>query len=115
MTDQISLADVAKSLSASIDARGVRFEYEGRVMRAIPADVAPSYRELLASPELPGLFDAGMVRFREADLEVDGYRSRVLDADLLSPVTYPTEWPVALLKDAALVTARCMASWLVAA
>ena len=89
----------------SFDKRGLRFEMDGRLLRAFRADFAPFYRSLMESPDLEKLFEAGLVRTWISDVEIPGF-DLVLESERLPIVSYPLEWPTAMLHEAALVTAR---------
>lgn len=102
---RVDVTDVARSSLASVDASGVQFERDGRLYRAFrPGDSEP-IRRLLDSPGLDQLFDAGLVRFWPAAIEVDGH-DVVVEVERVPVVTYPIEWPTRMLQAAAVAILR---------
>jgi hypothetical protein len=98
-------ADSRRTLHPSFDRRGLRLEIDGRQLRAFRSDLAPFYRALIERPEVERLFDAGLVRTWISEVEVEGF-DLVLESERIPVVTYPLEWPTAVLREAGLVTAR---------
>jgi ribosomal protein L11 methylase PrmA len=82
------------------------FERDGRMFRAIWQRSASAYEQLRDSGLLTELIERGMlVPSREVDVKtiaVDPAPAYVLDHDKLPFISYPYEWPFALLKRAAL-------------
>ena len=105
MTVHLTLREVAGSTRPSIDRRGLLFEWEGRILRAFRDEPAELIAQLLAAPWLPELFELGLIPFRQVDVELEGY-SLLVEVDRVPFVTYASEWPVAMLRDAGIMIAR---------
>jgi hypothetical protein len=99
------LNPVGLKRAPSIDRRGARFEHDGRILRAFRSDLAPFYRDLLQSPSAESLFAAGLVRSRIVDTKIDGF-DLVVACERVPIVTFPPEWPTAMLREAGLLVAR---------
>ncbi|CAN5490694.1 hypothetical protein BH24CHL9_BH24CHL9_11970 [soil metagenome] len=102
---RLTADEVATRAGVSVDTHGIRFEHDGVILRALRGDDATFFRGLLESPKLEGCFDAGLVRFSTSDLAVEGY-DLVLEAQRVPIVTYPQEWPTAMLHEVGLTIAR---------
>ena len=102
---RLTLREAAPGRLPSIDPYGIIFEWVGRLLRAWAGESARMMRRVLASPALPGLFDAGLVRFHEANVELEGY-DLVLEVDRIPFISYPSEWPAAMVRQAGLTVAR---------
>lgn len=95
------------------DPSGYVFRRDGRIFRSVAGDSLRALERLDSEGVLAKLVDGGLlVRSRfvdEADLVSSlteahpGYR-RFIEHDLLSPITYPYEWTVSMLADAAVHT-----------
>lgn len=105
MTESLSLREISKTTRPSIDRRGTQFERNGRIYRAFRDEPAALIERLLGEPWLPELYEAGLIEFHRADVTVDGY-SLVVEVPRIPFVTYPSEWPVAMLRDAGVLIAR---------
>lgn len=101
----ISARQLALLAGVSVDRRAIRFEHDERILRAMSGDAAALFASLLRSPSLDRLFDAGLVRFRESEFLVEG-AELVLEVERQEVVSYPQEWPTAMLHEAGLATAR---------
>lgn len=104
-TASVSAADLPILVGPSVDDRAPRFELGGRVLRAVSGHAAPEFAALLAMPQLEECFQAGLVRFRASDIRVEGI-DLVLETDRVPVVSYPQEWPTAMLYEAGLTIAR---------
>ena len=104
MTTQLTVRAVIGSTRPSVDSTGLVFEWDGRLLRAFRGGTARLIRRLLDEPWLPELFAAGVVRFRAADVVLEGF-DLVVEVDRVPWVTYPREWPVAMLRDAGVAIA----------
>ena len=92
-------------LPVSVDRHAVRFEHEGRILRAFRGADAELIRRLLESPEAERIFEAGLARSWISPVAVDGF-DLVVESERVPFVTYPPEWPTVMLREAALVVAR---------
>jgi hypothetical protein len=109
VTLRLTVREAIGSLPPGSDARGLLFEWDGRLFRAFGGDSASMFERLLAAAWLPELFDAGLVRFERADVVLEDH-SLVVEVERVPVVSYPAEWPVVMLRDAGLMMARLGAS-----
>jgi hypothetical protein len=105
VTTQLTVREVIQTTRPSVDQTGLVFEWDGRLLRAFRGGTAALIARLLEAAWLPELFEAGLVRFRAADVVLDGY-DVVVEVDRVPWVTYPAEWPVAMLREAGRTIAR---------
>lgn len=105
MKPVVSLREVIRTGPPTIDQRGTLFELEGRIYRAFRGETAALYRKLLAADFLPELFGAGLVRFTEADIALEG-SELVVEVERVPIVSYPPEWPTIMLRDAGVLIAQ---------
>lgn len=108
----ISAADLAVLTVATLDSRSVTFEVDGRILRAFRSEVSPFYRSLFESPGAEELFSAGLARSWIVQDQVEGFEL-VVESERVPVVTYPPEWPTAMLREAGLLIAtlgRALAS-----
>jgi SAM-dependent methyltransferase len=96
---RLSVADVIRSGPPSIDPRGLYFEFDERIFRAFRGTAATLFRRLLGADWVTDLFDAGLVRFTASDVTLEGY-DLVVEVERIPIVTYPPEWPTAMLRRA---------------
>jgi hypothetical protein len=89
----------------SVDRNGATFVLPDHVYRALRGESAKFYRSLLRSNDLKDAFEAGLVRCWEADVQIEGFEL-VIECERVPVVSYPMEWPTAMLKEAALCIAR---------
>ena len=101
----ISGRDLARLSGATVDERGVRFEYQGKILRAVRGDHARLLRDLIESPNIDEIFDAGLVRYWTSEVVVEGY-DLVVECERVPVVSYPQEWPTTMLHEAGLMIAR---------
>lgn len=95
------------------DPDGYVVHMAGRVFRALSDSSATAILPLIAGGELESMADEGMVVptrvveddccLRELQAQNPGYE-RFLEHDRLSQITYPYEWTVSMLADAAVLT-----------
>lgn len=105
MVTRVSLREIARGAEPSVDGSGVVFFLDGRVYRAFAGEHARLYRRLLSANDVEDLFAAGLVRCWPADLEVEGYDFTV-ECRRVPVVSFPTEWPLPMVGEAALTIAR---------
>ncbi|HEY8489870.1 MAG TPA: hypothetical protein VIO14_02650 [Dehalococcoidia bacterium] len=96
---RLRLQDVAATMQPAADGRGMVFSLDGRVYRALGPGQADLYRNLLHAGFREELFQAGLVRCWESGLELEGY-GLVLECRRIPVVSYPPEWPAAVLREA---------------
>ena len=92
------------------------YRYGHRVLRGVDAESLAYFDALSALPFYQALVDAGDVvktvrlgdgRDAADEVKADGWAG-VLEHDPVSVITYPYEWPFAMLKDAALLHLRIL-------
>lgn len=103
--ERLSLPEAIRASGTGIDQHGLLLDHGGRLYRAFRGEHAALIRRVLDDPHREDLFDAGLVRFREADLEVESF-DLVVEAERVERVTFPTEWPTEMLRAAAVAIAR---------
>jgi hypothetical protein len=101
----IRLRDVIGTMPAGIDTRGVLFEFDGTLHRGFNGAEARLVEKILESPWLEELFDAGLVRFRRSNLSLENH-DLVVEIERVPVVSYPTEWPTVMLREAGVMIAR---------
>jgi SAM-dependent methyltransferase len=101
----ITAEELARLRGPSIDPAGITFVREGHILRAFRGEAADVVARLLQSPGLPVIVEAGLVPFRSSELRVEGM-DIVVESDRLPVVSYPQEWPTALLLEAGRMIAR---------
>jgi hypothetical protein len=92
---------VAGGIAGSADSSGVRYRHENGLFRAFRGAQSDVIRRLVDAPDLSRIFDAGLVSFGAAQQQLEGFDLTV-EIHRVPVVTYPTEWPICALKDAAL-------------
>ena len=97
---EISTTDVAVIPSSLVDPVGLVFEHNGGIYRGIRENFVEYYRMLFASGDAAKLIELGLSNTRIADLAMQSF-PLVLEHDRIPFVTYPPEWPGALLAKAA--------------
>lgn len=100
----LSLHQAIRGSIGGVDRAGLMFTHEGRLYRAFRGEGAQVIEHVLADPTREELFDAGLVRFWRAELEVESF-SLVVEAQRVRRVTFPTEWPTEMLRAAAVAIA----------
>jgi hypothetical protein len=86
------------------DSDGRLFQWRGELLRGISRERAPFFAGLFESGEVARLARAGLLIDTEpTTLSLDGY-GMVVRHRRLPFVSYPTEWPAAMLRDAAITT-----------
>ncbi len=102
---RINKEDVRFDLNSYIDPIGRVFYLEGEIYRAFYPGTSEFYRELLASPAMAALIEQGKVveTVIEPELELDGFDLVVRHRRIPFP-SYCFEWPMRMLKEAALLT-----------
>lgn len=97
-----------KKINSSFrDPDGYMFEFNGEFYRAVNPSYQPAYDHLLSSGLYQKLVNLGMmVSFEEVDPSSFGLTGlyKVLKPDRIRFISYPYEWAVNMLKDAALLT-----------
>lgn len=89
-----------------VDPNGFLFEHEGEIKRAIYPDRAEFYKKLLNDESLKKTLEQkfSLIETRQA-ISIESLGSNFLvDHPRIDPVSYCTEWPPQMLKDAALCT-----------
>lgn len=100
-----SALDLMPYRQPSVDPNGATFVLPDRVYRAFRGGGAAFYRSLLQTDGLEDLIRAGLVRCREADVKVEGF-DLVVECERVPIVSYPMEWPTAMVQEAAATIAR---------
>lgn len=90
-----------RQLSAERDPVGVTYRKGGKVLREINSEFKDFFLSFLKSPEYQLLFKRGLI---ETSINSQSGKSLTLEHPLISPVNYAYEWPLPMLKDAALLT-----------
>lgn len=103
-----SLSELARTADFGVDHDSVRFRHDGRLHRAFREGCSAAVRQLLASPSLGRLFDAGLVRFEPVGLEIEGF-DLVVAVEEVEPVSFATEWPTVMIGEAAKCIVRISA------
>jgi len=88
-------------LSAERDPVGVTYVKGGRVFREINSDFKEFFLSFLKNPVHDLLFKQGLI---DTSIASQSVKSLTLEHPLISPVNYAYEWPLPMLKDAALLT-----------
>ena len=99
------LLDAMPFVQPTVDRNGATFVLPDHVYRAFRGDSAAFYRRLLHADDVEGLFRAGLVRCWEADVQIEGFEF-VVECERVPVVSYPMEWPTAMVKEAAVCIAR---------
>ena len=102
---RISRLELARRAGPAVDSHGVRFEMEGRILRAFRGADALFFRSLLESGAAASLFEAGLARSWITADEVEGF-DLVVESERIQVVTYPPEWATSALHEAGLTIAR---------
>lgn len=89
--------------SSFADPAGTVFEADDFILRGITPEFAPFFRELLDRAFVRELLDGRIIDTRIATESLPGF-SLVLKHRKLEPLSFPFEWPPAMLLDAALMT-----------
>jgi hypothetical protein len=97
--------DIARQVEHGIDPSGILFHYEERLLRAFSGDEAAMVSEFLAMDECESLFSLGLVRFRPAEITLEGF-DLVVEVDRVPVRSYAPEWPTRMLAEAALLLLR---------
>src|ERR1035437_9814026 len=91
------------------DPDGYVFEHDGEIYRAVNPSYQPSFDHLLSSGLYQTLIDQKlMVSFEEVDqssLRLSGLY-KVLKPERIQFISYPYEWALNMLKDAAILTLK---------
>ncbi|MEZ6131811.1 MAG: class I SAM-dependent methyltransferase [Planctomycetaceae bacterium] len=95
---QIKRDDVVRHPASLVDSVGFVFAYENRVHRAINANSVEFFQELLDNRK--PLEAAGLCPTKLSELTVEG-AGLVVEHETLPFVTYPADWPSAMLARAA--------------
>lgn len=90
-------------LSAMRDPVGYVKKTGSKIMRGINDDYAEFYSSLLDQPFIKDLLGHKIINTKISKENIDHF-SLTLEHDLISPVSYPYEWPLAMLKDSARLT-----------
>lgn len=88
-------------LSAERDPVGITYVKDDRVLREINNEFKEFFLSFLKSPVHESLFKHGLI---ETSIASQSGKSLTLGHPLISPVNYAYEWPLPMLKDAALLT-----------
>lgn len=102
---RVAARDVAPTLQPATDGRGMTFSLDGRIYRAFRKGEAAFFRRQLSAGYREDLFQAGLVRYWESDLRLEGY-DLVLECQRVPVVSHPPEWPTAMVREAARTVAR---------
>lgn len=103
--ERLTLHEAIRGSTGGVDRTGVMFAHGGHLYRAFRTEAAEVIDRLLRDPGLEELFEAGLVRFWRADIEVESF-DLVVEAERVSRVSFPTEWPTEMLRTAAVTIAR---------
>ena len=88
-------------LSADRDPVGLAYIKDSKVLREINSEFKDYFLELLQGSKLDDLFKQGLV---DTQIVNRSAKTLLLEHPLISPINYAFEWPLPMLKDAALLT-----------
>lgn len=101
---QIPIETAIRASMSGVDRQGLLFEHDRRLFRAFRGEDARALAQLLEDRGLQDLFDAGLVEFWPADVTVASF-DLVVEVRRVARVSYPTEWPTLMVKEAAVMLA----------
>lgn len=102
---RLSRHEAVRLGSGGVDRNGLLFSENERIYRALQGEGALVVQSLLDDPDSAELFAKGLVRFWQADVEVESFEL-VVEAERVPRVTYPTEWSTEMLRASAVMLAR---------
>ncbi len=105
MTTKLEPQKVKFFNSSWLDKSGRVFRYNGKIYRALTSSGAKIAKHVFDSNHVEKLRCQGLIETKIADLYLDGYDT-VLEHKTVEFISYPQEWTIDMLKDAAIMFCR---------
>ncbi|BAU63102.1 hypothetical protein STA3757_04580 [Stanieria sp. NIES-3757] len=91
--------------SSWLDKSGKVFRYNHKIYRALTSHGLEIAEYIIKSPNIENIYSSGLIETQFADFNIENYQA-VIEHKTLDFVSYPQEWSMAMLKDAAIMFCR---------